>query len=149
MPKKQAKPFRKTILVLSGVAIFSVLMFGFAVYNLSTFKKHAITSKGKIVGFQKKRKVFLPVVEFKTKEGEIIHFTADMGQEDTTVVKTGSPVRVVYHPKSPQNAILDGFWQLWFLPTMILLFGTAPLIFILVLRWILVPKAKPQESASH
>ncbi len=140
MSKPKKAPFRNTIRILSVVAIFSVAVAIYAFYNLSTFVAQAERAKGTIVGFEKQRKVFKPVITFRTAEGDSVTFTTVMGSEDTMLVKTGSKVKVLYYPEAPENAVLESERELWFPPAMILLFGVGPLIFILILRAILVPK---------
>lgn len=136
---RKKTPFRNSLIITGTLAVFSI---GFSLYsftNLQKFLKNSEYTKGVIVGFEKQRKVFKPIVEFKDKEQQKYTFTASIGSSDTLQVKTGSQVKVLYHRYHPKNASLDDFWHLWQPTLMILLFGVLPLLFILLLRFILVP----------
>ncbi len=135
----QARPMQKSLWLTGLLALFSILFFIFISYrNLSSFSQHAAQTQGRIIGFEKQRKVFRPVVEFVTESKDTIRFVASLGKEDTTVVKTGSPVKVLYHPEDPESASLDSFWEIWMPSIMILVFGILPLFFVLLIRYILV-----------
>ena len=139
----QKKPFLNTLIVTGAIAALSLVLVMYAYWGTSSFLMNAQSTKGTIVGFKKQRKVFRPVVEFVTLEGDTLQFTALMGSSDTLQVKTGSKVKVLYHVTSPaENAVLEDFWQIWFPPMMILLFGVTPFLFVLMLRYILVPSKK-------
>ncbi|MDX2303450.1 MAG: DUF3592 domain-containing protein [Microscillaceae bacterium] len=140
------KPFRNTLMITGLIALISIISVIYAYLGTSSFLGYAQNAKGTIVGFEKQRKVFRPIVEFTTQAGEKVRFTTLMGSEDTLVVKTGTKVKVLYHPKNPaENAVLNDFWQIWFPPMMILLFGISPFLFVLLLKTILVPPAKKTE----
>jgi hypothetical protein len=139
--KKTKPPFRNTLIILGCVAAFSIIFAGIAYWNIQSFLDTATKTKGKIIGFVPQRKVFRPVVQFMTITGDTIRFAAPIGSEDTLMVKTGSPVKVLYHHKSPQDATIDDFWYIWTNLIMILVFGISPLLFILFLRFVLVGKS--------
>ncbi len=134
------KPFRNTLIFLGLLAIFSIGFAGMAYWNIQSFIKNATTTKGKVIGFERERRVFKPVVQFVTNQGDTIQFITPIGSEDTLIVKTGSPVRVLYHTKSPQDASIDDFWHLWTNLIMVLFFGIAPFVFVLFLRFVLLGK---------
>ncbi len=137
---KQKPPFRNTLIITGIIAVFSILFAVVASWNIQSFINTAQVAKGKVIGFKPQRKVYRPVVRFTTAKGDTVTFTTPIGSQDTMIVKTGSPVRVLYHPKSPQDASLDDFWHLWTSLIMIVIFGVAPFLFILLLRFILVDK---------
>jgi hypothetical protein len=140
MTIKKKAPFRNSLWVSSIFAIVSLGLASYSFYNLQTFLQNAQSTQGKVVGLLPQRKVFRPIVKFTTKEGEIIKFTATVGASDTTSLKTGSVVKVLYHPKSPQDAIIDDYWQIYQPSWMILVFGISPFLLVLLVKFVLVPR---------
>jgi hypothetical protein len=147
MSKKKRPPFWKALWISGIFALISIALTLYSVYNLNTFLANSRTTTGKVTGFVQQRKVFRPIVKFETEAGEIIKFTATVGASDTTQFKTGSPVKVLYHPHAPQSAIINDFYQIWQPSLMILIFGISPLLLILLLRFILVPKKSKTPDA--
>jgi hypothetical protein len=137
---KKKPPFRNAILITSLLAVFSLTYTTYAYFKLSTFVNQAIPTKGEVIGFEKSRKIYHPKVQFIAQKKDTIRFTAHIGVQDTLQLKTGSLVKVLYHPKNPQAASIDDFWHIWQPSLMVLIFGVAPLLFILFLRWVLVGK---------
>lgn len=147
MPKKKRPPFWRALWIAGIFALISMALALYSAYNLNTFLRNSRKTTGKVVGFIPQRKVFKPIVKFETEAGEIVKFTATVGASDTTQLKTGSPVKILYHPHSPNSAIIDDFYQIWQPSLMILIFGISPLLLILLLRFILVPKKSKTPDA--
>ncbi|MCU0444652.1 MAG: DUF3592 domain-containing protein [Microscillaceae bacterium] len=142
MTKTKKPPFRNSLWVSGIFALLSLGLALYSFYNLQTFRQNARRAQGKVIELVPQRKVFRPRVKFATEQGEIIRFTATVGASDTTQLKTGSVVPVLYHPKSPQDAIIDDYWQIYQPSWMILIFGVSPLLLVLLVRFILVPRNK-------
>lgn len=143
--KKKRPPFFWSILVLSLFAMFSLATALFFYFTQQQFVNKAKTAKGRIIAYKKQRKVFRPVVRFITQKKDTVTFTASLGKSDTTAIPKGQTLNLLYLPRNPKIAKVNSFWQLWFQPFVIAGFGAAPLLFILFLRWILVPK-KPTQA---
>lgn len=138
--EKKAKPFRKTLWILGALAIFTVVSVIYNYFSTLRFMSQAVETKGVVVGFEKQRKSFQPKVKFETKEGQAVIFLASLASKDTTQVKTGSPVKVLYHPEKPQMATLGSFWEIWGPAIFSLIFGVGPFLFVWMLSAILIPK---------
>ncbi|NJL14141.1 MAG: DUF3592 domain-containing protein [Microscillaceae bacterium] len=139
-------PFRNSLIVFGMLALFSVVAAMLAYWNVQSFLKTARRTQGQVIGFQPQRKVFKPIVAFQTEEGKRIEFVAPIGSVDTFVVKTGSRVKVLYHPSSPQDAAIEDFWFIWNNTIMLASFGVAPFLLVLMLRLVLVPRRSPSAS---
>lgn len=138
--KKKRPPFFWAILILSIFAMFSISAAIFFYFTQRQFVNKAATAKGRIVGYEKQRKVYRPVMKFVTQKKDTVTFTAALGKSDTTDIPKGKILDLLYLPRNPTIVKVNNFWQLWFQPLVIAGFGCAPLLFILFLRWILVPK---------
>lgn len=140
--KKKRPPFFWAILVLSVFAMFSISAALFFYITQRQFVSKAIATQGRIIDYVKQRKVYRPVTRFTTSSGDTITFTAALGKTDTTIIPKGRTLNLLYLPANPKVVKINNFWQLWFQPMVIAGFGCAPLLFILFLRWILVPRKK-------
>ncbi|MFC7620151.1 DUF3592 domain-containing protein [Microlunatus sp. GCM10028923] len=69
-----------------------------------------------------------PVVEITAASGERIRFTSEVGS-DPARYGTGDSVPVRYRPHDPHDATIDGFVELWMLPTIV---GGIGLVFLAV-----------------
>ncbi len=143
--KQKRPPFFWSILVLSLLAVFSMVTAAFFYATQKQFINKALKTKGRIIRYEKQRKVYRPVLTFVTQNKDTIYFTAALGKIDTLAIPKGKVLDLLYLPNNPKIVKIDDFWQLWFQPFVIAGFGTAPLLFILFLRWILVPK-KPTTA---
>jgi len=122
-------------LVLLGIAVFLFLK----TKRLLSVGK---TAKGKIVdvvkkesqdqdeeGFSSTSTTYYPVIEFKTVTGQVIKFEAGVGRSNQNAYEIGHTVDVIYDPNKPQDAKINSFLQLWFVP---LILGVIGLIVIVV-----------------
>jgi hypothetical protein len=69
-----------------------------------------------------------PTVEFTTPGGATVQFTSWVSSSPP-IAPVGGHVRVRYTPDNPQDAEIDAFWQIWFLPMLAALLGT-PFVFL-------------------
>jgi len=150
MAEKKKKPLKIFLWVTIALAIFSLISAFLAYQSRSSFLKVAKETQGTIVGLEPQRKAFRPIVHFKTREGKDVEFTAGTAKVDTSDIKIGTKVSVLYHPKKTEIAEINTFWNIWFNPIIMLVFGLLPLIFILFLRWVFTPKTEKnaQEASS-
>ncbi|OJJ18488.1 hypothetical protein BKI52_23005 [marine bacterium AO1-C] len=144
--KKKRPPFFWTIVVLSIFALFSIATALFFYFTQQQFVGKALKAKGRIIHYEKQRKVYRPVLTFVTQQKDTVTFTASLGKPDTTSIPKGKELDLLYLPDNPKIVKVNDFWQLWFQPFVIAGFGTGPLLFILFLRWILVPKNQARNT---
>jgi hypothetical protein len=64
-----------------------------------------------------------PVVEFTGPSGNTVRFTSWVGS-NPPAWDVGEHVDVLYDPDNPRDAVIDAYWQKWFLPTLFGLIGT-------------------------
>ncbi|HAS43505.1 MAG TPA: hypothetical protein DCS93_23700 [Microscillaceae bacterium] len=144
--KKKRPPFFWSILVLSLFALFSIATALFFYFTQQQFVNKALKAEGRIIRYEKQRKVYRPVLTFTTQKKDTITFTASLGKPDTTAIPKGKILNLLYLPDNPKIVKVNEFWQLWFQPFVIAGFGTGPLLFILFLRWVLVPKRSRKNT---
>ncbi|WP_299454741.1 DUF3592 domain-containing protein [uncultured Microscilla sp.] len=146
--KKKRPPFFWTIVILAIFAVFSWSAAAFFYFTQKQFVNKAVKTQGRIIAYKKQRKVYRPVIQYITAKKDTIIHTAALGKTDTTLIPKGGSLNLLYLPQKPQIVKVNDFWQLWFQPLVIGGFGSAPLLFILFLRWVLVPKnhAQPEEK---
>ena len=82
-----------------------------------------------LIGSDRKR----AVVEFATPDGTRILFTSWVSTSPPPA-EVGGHVGVRYNPDNPQDAVIDQYWQTWFLPTLFGIFG-APVLLVGLLVW--------------
>lgn len=82
---------------------------------------------GTVVDITDTGKSYAPIVEFRPASGTPARFTSQLGS-NPPAFSVGERVRVRYDPANPQDARIDQYWQIWFLPTAFGAFG-APFLF--------------------
>jgi hypothetical protein len=65
---------------------------------------------------------YYPVVEFTTAGGQAVRYQSSTGSSRTSQ-QVGDVVDMVYAPENPQNARINTFMDIWFLPAMLLGMG--------------------------
>lgn len=65
---------------------------------------------------------YRPVVRFRTQEGVEITFTSSTGSNPPAYDR-GESVEVLYNPRTPEKAEINGFMALWFGPLMLFIMG--------------------------
>jgi hypothetical protein len=100
-------PIIGIIFVVIGLA--GVVTSGMSIYAESTSMRTASTS-GTVVDIN-----HYPVVQFSTKEGNIVRFTNFVR---SSLWHAGDAVSVVYDPADPQDAVIGGFVGRWFFATL-------------------------------
>jgi hypothetical protein len=113
--------WRRAVLasLLAGPALFC-LGIGFAIYKI-WFISHAATASGVVTQFipfedQEDHSItYRPVFVYSTPDGRIHTVTSNMGANQPEFA-SGEHVKVLYNPKNPDDASINSFGQLWFLP---------------------------------
>jgi hypothetical protein len=116
------------------IEIFSLAMaslWGFLGISMlcRSYKRKAsgIATVGVVVGHQERRygelvdTTYSPDVEFETRNGEKIVFTASSGSTRRT--RVGHKVRVFYYPDNPRDADIAAPLTSWIVPLLLLAFG--------------------------
>ena len=94
------------------------------------FLDNAARTEGTVIAVKRKRgakgmALDHPVVRFVPVEtGETIEFRSPVGLRPTPFAE-GDPVEVAYDREDPQQAKIDSFWTIWFVPLVLALFGVA------------------------
>ncbi|MGI0119184.1 DUF3592 domain-containing protein [Zooshikella sp. RANM57] len=104
----------------------------FAYKNSHDFVAEAIHTNGTVVELISSRSSdsisYRPVVEFKTKEGDLIEFTSSTGSNPPSYSR-GDAVEVLYLESYPDKAEINSFFSLWGLSTIL---GGMGAVFFLV-----------------
>lgn len=85
-------------------------------------------AEGTIVDLAPASRGYDPVVEFTVPDGDKVRIKGWVGS-NASVFPLGEQVPVRYNPDNPQDAVIDTYWQVWFVPT---LFGIIATPFLLV-----------------
>lgn len=80
-----------------------------------------IDRESRRVNEQKVGSVYHPLIKFATHKGDTVVFEASTGKNFN--VEIGREVRVVYSKDNPQNADIYSFFDYWFTPLLLMLFG--------------------------
>ena len=100
--------------------------------NVTSFIAESETAQGKVTELVRSRSgdstTYKPVVQFYTKNGELIEFMSSAGSSPPSYDE-GEKVEVFYLPENPQNAKINGFFSIWGGP---LIVGVLGGIFFLV-----------------
>lgn len=71
---------------------------------------------GTVVDFSYDGKGYVPVVEIVPPGSAPVRFTGWVGS-NPPAFRVGEHVGVRYNPDNPQDATIDQYWQMWFVPT--------------------------------
>ena len=117
-----------------GFLITAVAVF----INTQNFLKDAISTEGTVTELVRSRSgsessssnsvVYRPVIEFKTRDGNLVEFTSSTGSNPPSY-SMGESVGIFYHKSSPERAKTDDYFSLWGATTIFGLFGV---VFFLV-----------------
>lgn len=118
----------KSALLLCAAAAF--FFGGFAVFELGSFLRTAVSAEGTVVRLDWRvdmRRVrpssgYQAVVRFRKADGGTHEFVDDSGS-DPPRYSIGEKVRVLYDPADPRNAKIDSFRSLWLAPVLALFAG--------------------------
>jgi hypothetical protein len=73
---------------------------------------------GTVVALDYDGKSYSPVVEFATPGGTRVRITSWVGSNPSSF-DVGEHVGVRYKPDNPNDAVINQYWQIWFLPTLL------------------------------
>jgi len=91
------------------------------------FLKVAVRSQGVVVDYKMGRKKkngrrsssLFPVVTYTTRENHEIKFVSSFGSTPAKY-KIGEKVTVLYDPRDPNEAQIEGYMEQWFAPTVLM-----------------------------
>lgn len=95
-----------------------MLISAFYLYkNTNDFLNNSQTTSGIVVELVSSKSkdnstLYKPVIEFRTKDGELIEFTASAASNPPSYLK-GEAVQVFYKADAPYQAKVKGFFSLW------------------------------------
>jgi len=118
----------RSALLLGAVA--ALFFGGFAVLDLGSFLRTAVSAEGTVVRLDWRvdmRRVrsssgYQAVVQFRKADGGVMEFVDDGGY-DPPRYSIGEKVRVLYDPADARDAKIDSFRSLWLAPVLALLAG--------------------------
>lgn len=105
-------------------ALVSAVSAALVAQSVSSKSHHA---EGTVVDFSRDGRGYDPVVEFALPGGRPIRFDGWVAS-NLSAWEIGEPVPVRYNPDNPQEAIIDTYWQVWFVPTILGIVGTPFLV---------------------
>jgi hypothetical protein len=141
-----ASPIPKGLaIVFASVGVLLGSISGISAAVVSHSISGDLRANGTVVGLSSGARTPHPVVEFAEPTGATIRFTSGVGA--TPGYPVGSRVGVLYNPKNPHDAVIDEYWQIWFLPT---LFGILAAPFLLIgVAFGVVTLAGRRRSRAH
>lgn len=98
-----------------------------------TVVDHRIGSFGSGEG---QERVFHPVIEFTTLHGRKVSFESELGSGRRQAL--GRPVKVLYDPQAPEDAVVRGFGPLYFVPLVAGILGLAAVTWAGALVWLIL-----------
>ncbi len=92
-----------------------MLYFSFTIWRAhADFSAHAISADGVVIDLPNRSSTkgsnSLPIVQFATADGNIVHVTITGGSSPATYSR-GEHVRLLYDPANPETARLDTFME--------------------------------------
>jgi hypothetical protein len=124
--RRAAKKILAVVFTSIGLASGLAAGIGAAVIGASISGDRHID--GTVVDLSHEGKGYRPVVQFVPPDSAPVRFTSSLGSSPPAF-RVGEHVEVRYNPDNPQDASIDQYWQLWFLPT---LFGIFSVSFLVV-----------------
>lgn len=144
---------RPPAVVMAIFLLIGLGMLGGAIY-LYFDVRHAIAvaavADGRVIAIEESRDsdgdyTYYPRVRFHAGTGQQIEFTGDVGSNPSGFA-VGEAVRVCYDPSNPDDARIDTFMQLWFMP---LLLGGIGTLFSLMGGGIVISAMARRPAASQ
>jgi hypothetical protein len=115
--RRNVKKTLATVFSLLGLA--GVLATGVSVAVVagltSGMSRHA---EGTIVDVVPGKRGYDPVVGFTVPDGDQVRINGWVGS-NASAFPIGKQVPVRYNPDNPQDAVIDTYWQVWFVPTLL------------------------------
>lgn len=116
-------------LMVSGVVLFGTSVW-FALSHLDLYR-NGRRADGVVIDLSvhhvRGTDLYHPVVEFRGDDGKSATFTERTGLW-SSLFEIGERVVVLYEPGATDEAKIDSFWMLWFLPLLTSLFAVACVI---------------------
>ena len=104
--------------LVGGLVLF--VFAGVLIAKTESFRHRAAEVTGVVVenidtpgtGRRRNTPTYRPRVKFTTSEGQAVDFVSGTGTNPPSYSE-GEAVKVLYDPRDPEDAKIDGFWQLW------------------------------------
>ncbi|HYC78963.1 MAG TPA: DUF3592 domain-containing protein [Planctomycetota bacterium] len=133
--------------VVFVVGVGPLVAAGAAAVSTNRFLSRASAATGEIVGEEADRGrkggvTYRPIVSFQDASGATHVVATDAGTSERVVV--GETVPILYDPASPDDARIDAFLHLWFLPTALGAIGGG----FMILGILFAVFARPRDASS-
>ncbi len=105
-----------TIFSCVGVGLLALTFYLYT--QQVNFMKQAIPAQGTVSDLSlggEDNDVYFPSITFKSKEGELIHFTSNVGSNPPSH-RVGETVEILYDPSDPNKAQINDTFELWLAP---------------------------------
>jgi hypothetical protein len=95
-------------------------------HQTQDFVKNSSSTTGTVIDLKvqvsRKSRVYFPLFQFQTPNGEIIKVESNMGSNPPGY-QVGQAVPIIYNANNPSKAEINSFWSLWFLAIFLLGMG--------------------------
>jgi hypothetical protein len=121
--KPRGKPLPILTLVFTSIGVvLAVGVGGISGAVIASSRSGDQHADGTVVKLHYNGKNYQPVVEFTPPGGTPTRFKSMVGSSPPAF-HDGEHVGVRYHPGNPNDAVIDDYWQIWFLPTLFGIIG--------------------------
>jgi hypothetical protein len=126
-------------LVVVGLVLWGVV--GLFFWDMQSFTDAAVRVRGVVVDLEMRKtteggwkKSYYPVVRFQSTNGQEVQFVSGVGSSPAAFER-GEEVEVLYDPAAPEEARIDSWFDLYFVP---ILAGALGSVFLLSGIWMFV-----------
>jgi hypothetical protein len=149
------KAFRLMYVAALAIGMGMLVGFTLAYRHSRAFVAGAERSDGEIVEVEYGRRpgdstgMYRPVFQFTTKDGRTIRVPSKV-RSSSASYRRGDKVVVLYDPGAPENAAIQGFWELYLLPLVLGLIGVVFTGFgVGMAWWDMLRSGKPAHYRRH
>jgi cytochrome b561 len=117
-----AQPWHSILLAAFAIALLAVSAWSYQ--DTRAFVASAHRATGVVVDVIQEKELFHPRVRFVDSAGRRHEFESKL-ETHPPAFSVGQSVPVLYRPDSPDEAQIEGFFELWFVPLVTFIIGIA------------------------
>ncbi len=130
---------QEKLIVTLAAALFVALgmvsvYFGTYFYSdIQSIRRRGLKTEGILLRYERRgtrtenmKGIFVvPIVQFKTSTGKtfIVEGKVDNADVLQNICDRGDPIEIIYDPNNPENAVINTFAELWFVPLLFWIVG--------------------------